>query len=434
MNEITISPWDSYTLGTVPAIYDKGLSYLQQVAYLRYHVKKLDERVQDSEKAINSINYELTLIKKDIREIEKRAEEFENRIKNNENDISSMKEEIEYILEWKGEILKKITGINESISQIENEIETIVALFNAEFSTVHIRISKIHMDVLNYMRRFKDEMEEYIKGQCAERTGELILVQNPASNMVTSLNKALEDIYSLLYTFGGITRREYSRLNLTMEAYREYKITRKAYATRAIIIFLPLTIRKTYMKDFETLKRTLIKRIEDAERQFYDDTHIISPYDGKRVNLADLAIKNANQHCGSMTIGEYESLRITKEEYSEYKMTLEEYFRKSLCKYVISTITEEKIERWNSEEISGSVYIWMTFDTDGKEQLKFTIETPPGIEALMIGNQTMGMFAAVNGKIEKEGKQTEIGIQLYRMKETNEKSSITINIMLRRMK
>lgn len=152
------------------------------------------------------------------------------------------------------------------------------------------------------------------------------------------------------------------------------------------------------------------------------------------MNLADLAIKNANQHCGSMTIGEYESLRITKEEYSEYKMTIEEYFRKSLCKYVISTITEEKIERWNSEEISGSAYIWMTFDADGKEQLNFTIETPPGIETLMLGNQTMGMFAAVNGKIEKDGKQTKIGIQLYRMKETNEKSSITINIMLRRIK
>lgn len=441
MKKITLSPWDSYTEGTVPAIYDKGLSYEQQVAYLRYHVRELDRHVSELSKALGTAQGKINILVNKVYAIQNEIAGIINDVQSNADDIADLEEATKELQTDIAQILQSIVDLRTATENIDSQIQKVVSSFNLEIAGLHNDISKLYSESVKYLDEFQKEMRAFVERQTAAQTGTTLLVENPVTEQITSLNRCLDDLYSVLATYGGITRVEYDRLGLTLEEYAGYNLTPSVYYTRALFIFFPLLLEKQYQTAIERFKEEVEKRLEMAEKAFKEANTVIIPYTGQEGSTAELAVMNANQHCGSPTVEEYAGMMVDADTYDSYQMTCGDYFKQFMTEWIyensgLKAITSLEDQCGMGERFTFMINVNMSNKDNPNEDSAAIYIPVPGNTAnynFAIDSCTLiGAYGNVKTSINASGLGYSVTINVKYLDEDHGEPSINLGFILGR--
>ena len=295
----------------LPLVYDECLSYYEQLKYVIDNLNKLidyvetleNKNIEESKKytdskikeLVNYTNGKITTIEKSIEEIEKTFSEEIEKLQN------ETKKEI-------NELKKEFISFKNDIEKLENEISYKLIQIYGDFN-------ELKKENVKQFEELKNEMVSFINETLAYASGDYILVINPVSKKITTLNQCLVDFYNYFYTIGTITKKKYDKAKLTLAYYDSLKIKFIDYNIKAyFMLFKEMELNgvvKNILDEVDKKDALLSEDISKLELL----TLINSPFTGKVEELKKVVNMLADLHKNTFTALEYDNLNKKANEY-----------------------------------------------------------------------------------------------------------------------
>lgn len=286
--------WKLESNAVLPIVYDEALSYGQQIAHLLHRVNTLQ---------------------KDIIAI--------GNILSQENWTEKLDEIVTQ--------LNNVIAEQEEITEDINNINTTILTLQTDVADTQMTINELNLNVIKYINEMTlknnqiindliESVRQQVLEQLCTRNGDTMLVRNPITGTIVSLNNTLASILIVMASFGGLTMAEYRALHWTMEEYRKRKLTMREYA-----YVLRLLLIQEKLKDNEKKFQKLDAEIEKQNQTILNNTTGYNPLTNSQSTAFQLASQVALQTSLAPTVGEYRSYNYTMGEYRNLKLTMEEY-------------------------------------------------------------------------------------------------------------
>lgn len=305
----------------LPLVYDECLSYYEQLKYVIDNLNKLidyvdtleNKNIEESKKYTDNkitelIHYtdgKLTTIEKSVVDLEKSFNEEIEKLQNKtEQEIAEMK--------------KEFISFKNDVEKLENEISYKLIQIYGDFN-------ELKKENVKQFETLKNEMISFINETLAFASGDYILVINPVSKKITTLNQCLVDFYNYFYTIGNITKKKYDKAKLTLAYYDSLKIK-----------FIDYNIKGYFMlfKEIELngVIKNILDEVEKKDALLSEDisklellTLINSPFTGKVEELKKVVNMLADLHKNTFTALEYDNLNKKANEYDNILLNAYNY-------------------------------------------------------------------------------------------------------------
>lgn len=267
----------SYTQYDFPHthMYDSDLREL--INYYEQLVKKYDSLVADIE-ALQEWKTE-------------HVEDYEkllSKVNNLENEITTFESEInEAFAKFKSDTNTEIANM---FNALENEITT-------QLANMKLEINQLALELSDAIENFRTEMVEYIDGRFDVFIQNLpdyenLIVHNPVRGIDTTVQVALDDLYSYFNVF-GLTAHQFDSLELTCEEFDAKGLTAHEFDSNGYKL-LGYPDPTYYMRD---------------------------PFTGEWALVSDVVMKLFALHAGTITAEEFDTLELTCDEFDAKETT-----------------------------------------------------------------------------------------------------------------
>lgn len=264
------------------AMYKK---LVEEYNRLLAEIKAIQEWEEEHKREYQELLRRLAAIENEIATFEQRVQrEFAELEASLNNKFNALAEEI------RAELRQTIIEINNLFNALKNQIESEIANIKVEVSLMKVYLEKAMAD-------FRIEMSDYIDERFAEFIEHLpdyekLIVHNPIRGYDTTIQIAIDDLYSHSNVF-GLTAREFDNLNLTCEEFEAFELT--AY-------------------EFDNLGYKLLN---------YPDPnyYMLDPFSGEVIPVKDVVMKLYGLHEGGVTAREFDALDLTAEEFDNKEVT-----------------------------------------------------------------------------------------------------------------
>lgn len=351
--------WKYQTLGTLPAEYGEALSYGEQVAILSYELHKAME-------TLNGINQQLSQLGSQINKLDNVTDQIIDAIDQMGEELDNSQAKINW-LEQRLNVFN--TGLQEQITQLSNATASNISdigSLNANFISLKQSVSNQLVDFNSQIigisasltSRFED-LEESLKNYLLDlngyRTGNQILVKDPVSGSIMTLNQTLEKLLDYMQNFAGLTVGQYDDLEITMEEYDNLNVGYMQYNTSAKFIFFPWLLEKKIKKEMETFISAYEKKINDLYQRLLANTEGLNPLTLNYSTAIEISQQVANLTLMAPDIKSYESFGLTMDEYDSLKYTMLEYQKRFIPEVIFKELDNPSLEL-RTYSRSGDVY------------------------------------------------------------------------------
>lgn len=297
--------------------------FFNKYPYTDFHELNLDWLLATYQSILDKLNETIDWANNHQIEYEEaiaRLEAVENEIETFEAQVNAafdqLKLEIEADFEQqKQELAAALAAteaeVEEEITRLTSEVEAAIASFDYKFDTLKAQIldevNQLKAEVRQEIATFYEVMQanneyvfEYVENRLDEFINSLpdittVYVYNPYRGMVTDLQTAINDLYSIACIW-GLTAEQYDSLQLTATEYDSLSLTAAQFDTMGY---------KLLYKD--------------------PDYYMISPFTGEYVRVQEVITDLAALHMGGLSASEYDALDLTAEGYDSYELTAFQY-------------------------------------------------------------------------------------------------------------
>lgn len=208
--------------------------------------------------------------------------------------LAQTREEIEReLVELQQEVDRVITEFRNEFEQLKTQVLNELAQVKAEVERTIVQLNNLLIANNEYVFQWvNNRLQEFI-----DSLPEILTVQvyNPYRGVVTDIQTAINDIYSVACTW-GLTALQYDSLGLTAAEYDAKELSAMEYDTMGY---------KLLYKD--------------------PDYHMTSPFTGEYVHIQDVIMDLAHLHMGGVTAEYYDGLELTAQEYDSKELTAFQY-------------------------------------------------------------------------------------------------------------
>lgn len=237
--------------------------------------------------------------KGEYQELVRRLNSVENEINTFEQRVQNEFDALEASLNTKfnnlaEEIRLELQATVNEINRLFRELRT---QLEAEIAKIRVDVALLKVELEEAMADFRVEMAEYLDRRFDEFIANLpdyenLIVHNPIRGYDTTIQVAIDDLYSHSNVF-GLTAKEFDSLELTCEEFEAYELT--AY-------------------EFDNLGYKLLN---------YPDPnyYMLDPFSGEVIPVKDVVMKLYGLHAGGVTAGYFDALELTAEEFDNKETT-----------------------------------------------------------------------------------------------------------------
>ncbi len=254
----------------------------------------------------NGIVADIQAIKEWEEEHKGEYQELVRRLNSVENEINTFEQHVQNEFDaLEASLNTKFNNLAEEIRlELQATVNEINKLFRELRTQLEEEIAKIRVDIAlmkaeleEAMADFRIEMIEYLDRRFDEFIANLpdyenLIVHNPIRGYGTTIQVAIDDLYSHSNVF-GLTAKEFDSLELTCEDFEGYELT--AY-------------------EFDNLGYKLLN---------YPDPnyYMLDPFSGEVIPVKDVVMKLYGLHAGGVTAEYFDALDLTAEEFDNKETT-----------------------------------------------------------------------------------------------------------------
>lgn len=308
--------WNLETHAILPLIYDEALSYSEQVANLRFKVNEITKKVTAILVFINDWEGSLDSIQTILEELEKKTNSLDS-------DIIDIRKELE-------EMNRSLLTLSNTVGQHQSEIQEIKLIIDQIKIEINSFYFEMKLLIENKMLRVKKDLEDFIIDQLSLRNGETLIVRNPLTGKIETLNRTLKEIINFVQRLGGITKKEYRKVNITQEQYREMEIIFINYNISAKFIFFQKLTADWINEVIEKRITLLENKIKKYYVTIMDDLYGINSLTGRYESVKSMINFLNKKFINSITQESYRNWNLTEEQYRNVKLTIRNYNEKSI--------------------------------------------------------------------------------------------------------
>lgn len=252
--------------------------------------------------------------KGEYEDLKRRVDALENEIDTFETQIRSEFDKLKQDQQAEFETLKAETKatITAEVNRLERLVNEAIANLEAEFNRLLIEVrtkindleTQIQLAIINlnntldanneYMMRWvENRLQDFINSLPEILTVE---VYNPYRGMVTDIQQAINDIYSIACVYG-----------LTAEQYDSLQLTAQEYDLKALTAM-----------EYDQYGYKLLNYPDP-------DLYMYSPFTGEVVLVKDVVMDLAHLHMGGVTAEVYDLKELTADEYDALELTAFNY-------------------------------------------------------------------------------------------------------------
>lgn len=237
--------------------------------------------------------------KGEYQELVRRLNSVENEINTFEQRVQNEFDALEASLNTKfnnlaEEIRLELQATVNEINRLFRELRT---QLEAEIAKIRVDVALMKVELEEAMADFRIEMTEYLDRRFDEFIANLpdyenLIVHNPIRGYDTTIQVAINDLYSHSNVF-GLTAKEFGSLGLTCEEFEAYELT--AY-------------------EFDNLGYKLLN---------YPDPnyYMLDPFSGEMIPVKDVVMKLYGLHEGGVTAGYFDALELTAQGFDDKETT-----------------------------------------------------------------------------------------------------------------
>lgn len=258
-------------------------------------IKTIQEWVEQHEIDYEDAMRRLTIVESELNTFEDRIrEQFRILSDDIQRQLEEQQRQVEALMtETRAEIQRMLVQFENEFRQIEAELLNTVAEMRAEVMRLVMQIQNI-LDANNQfmMDWVERRLQEFINSLPEILTVE---VYNPYRGIVTDIQIAINDIYSLACIW-GLTAAQYDSLGLTASEYDGLELTATQYDTLGY-------------------------------RILYKDPayHMLDPFTGDYVPVQTVIYELAGLHRNALTAEEYDLLELDADTYDAKELTAYDY-------------------------------------------------------------------------------------------------------------
>lgn len=274
----------SYTSFDFPNTHYYDSDLREVLAKLKFLLDEYDKLVSD----IAGLNEWKTQHESEYEELLRRVGVIENEINTFEQSVN----EAFALLERKQQ-----EDFNRLSQELEQEFAQLKTQIEQDIANMKIEINALTYELRQAISNFRAEMVNYIDERFAIFIENLpdyehLMVHNPIRGYQTTIQEAINDLYSAT-NFWGLTAREFDSLELTAEEFDNKELT---------------------CHEFDTLGYKLLDYPDP-------DTHMIDPFTGQLNLIKNVVIELYGLHAGGDTAGEFDSRDLTADEFDALQIT-----------------------------------------------------------------------------------------------------------------
>lgn len=303
--------WQLQSNAVLPLVYDEALSYGQQIAHLLHRVNELQQDIITVGNILQNGNW--------TQRIDELAEQINNLVDQQEQTVNQL-----------NQLMDNLSSLQSQTNDLSSKLSSLELTVISYINEMTLNNQKIITDLVNSVRQMVLE-------QICTRNGENMLVRDPTTGHIISLNATLKNLLEVMASFGGLTMAEYAALNLTMIEYRDLELTmfRYAYAFRLLLIQKSFTENSKKFNELE-------KKIENQNKLIDYNTTGYNPFTNRNSTAMDLAQQTALHYTLSPTMEEYRNYNLTMGMYAELGLTMEYYRYLWAEHYFFSVVNQYK--------------------------------------------------------------------------------------------
>lgn len=305
----------------LPAAFDDAITYLEQIKIVNDKLNELitafnemgddtlqaamqytDQQVAASESKITAqINALQESVNQQFKQLEQQIQQ------ELDNAIEDFKEEAQRLLD---EFQQAVETFNSRLSQLEISINTLWDAFARNKYELRQLINERYAEIL-----------QHVNDLVAAKTGNSIIVYNPAQQTTTTLNVALADLFLITREMFCLSAQEYADLQLTAQQYADLEITANEYVYSGRLIFF----HQLYYADIDEQFNKLYEYVNAQVEGLKNEWLMWNPFSGQYVPVYQVVDILAQFHMWGLTAQEYAELDLTAQEYADKEITAYEY-------------------------------------------------------------------------------------------------------------
>lgn len=230
------------------------------------------------------------------------VEEYEKllaKVNNLENEITTFESEIEEAFaKFKTDTETEIdTKFNNAMTEFTNMFNALENEMTTQLANMKLEINQLALELSNAISSFRTEMVEYLDERFELFIQNLpdyenLIVHNPVRGIDTTVQIALDDLYSYFNVF-GLTAQQFDSLELTCAEFDAKGLTAHEFDSNGYKL-LGYPDPTYYMRD---------------------------PFTGEWALVSDVIMKLYALHAGTMTVNEFEALDLTCDEFDALEIT-----------------------------------------------------------------------------------------------------------------
>lgn len=328
MNNITMGRMIAATPRILPAVYEDAMTYIEQL-------RILDAKLNEVIDVFNSYGDELLLDSKKYTDeqilalgsrVDEQLAEMKNQIDNGladlettlNNELEEFRTKADAEFAWFRQradelfqmFVEETNKLNERITQLQIAVNT---FFDA--------LSRTKTEIREEMNNRFEEIVTWLEQSMAAKSGDQIIVKNPITKRLTSLNVALESIVDVFQMMFALTVNEYKSLNLTANVYKDKKITANAYLMQGRWIFF----HQLYFPDLDQRFEELYSYVDKEAAKLVRAHYMISPFSGTSEPISKIVYELARLHMRGITAAQYRDALVKAQTYHDMQISAHDY-------------------------------------------------------------------------------------------------------------
>lgn len=250
-------------------------------------------------KAYNSLVADIEALQEWKTEHVEEYEKLLTKVNNLENEITTFESKIEAAFaKFKSDTETEINDkFNSAMTEFTNMFNALENEMTTQLANMKLEINQLAIELSNAISSFRTEMVEYLDERFELFIQNLpdyenLIVHNPVRGIDTTVQVALDDLYSYFNVF-GLTAQQFDSLELTCAEFDAKGLTAHEFDSNGYKL-LGYPDPTYYMRD---------------------------PFTGEWALISDVVMKLFALHAGTMTAEQFEALDLTCNEFDALEIT-----------------------------------------------------------------------------------------------------------------